>query len=232
MTARDVSTRRQVADLHYDAVRDLHYAKPRLRGWSHLIWFVLCLAIGPSTVAIHHGGTRIAGLIIYVVAIAGLFGTSALYHCVTWSVPARRRLQRVDHLMILFMIAGTATPAFLLALPGSPGLAAVIGMWALTIGIAAVHLCRMQVPEKLMGAAFLTLGWAAALAIPAVWIRFGVAAAALLVIGGLLYSAGAISYHRRWPDPIPAIFGYHEVFHAFVCVAATCQFIAIAVLIA
>ena len=72
----------------------------------------------------------------------------------------------------------------------------------------------------------------AGLALPRVWARAGVAPTVLLLTGGLLYTAGALAYHRRRPDPLPSVFGYHEVFHAFVCAAATCQFVAIAVFIA
>lgn len=218
--------------VHFDTVRDLHYAKPLLRGWSHLAWFGLCLVFGPWAIAWHHGATRELGLTIYVLTVAGLFGTSALYHCGTWSPASSQRLQRLDHVMIFFMIAGTATPAFLLALPGRLGLIAVVSIWTMVIGLAAVHLCRMQVPEKVVGAAFLLVGWTGVLVIPAVWLDFGATSAVLLLAGGLLYTAGALSYHRRTPDPIPTVFGYHEVFHAFVCAAATCQFVAIVVYIA
>jgi hemolysin III len=218
---------------HFDAARDLHYLKPAMRGWSHLVWFGLCLVAGPWVLVGHLGNaTRVIALTIYVTAIAGLFGTSAFYHCGTWSVVAARRWQRLDHVMILFMIAGTATPAFLLTRLGLLGLIATIAIWTLTIGVATIHLRRMQVPERLIGAAFLILGWTGVLVIPAIWIEFGATAALLILVGGLLYTVGAICYHRRRPDPIPAVFGYHEVFHALVCAAATMQFIAISVYIA
>jgi hemolysin III len=89
----------------------------------------------------------------------------------------------------------------------------------------------MNVPERVAGAIFVGLGWLASLALPGVWAHAGVAAASLMLAGGALYTAGALSYHRRRPDPCPSVFGYHEVFHAFVCAAATCQFVAIAVFI-
>ena len=86
----------------------------------------------------------------------------------------------------------------------------------------------MNLPEWAAGSAFIGLGWLAGSALPAVWMRAGVAPALLMIIGGLLYTAGAIAYHHRRPDPAPATFGYHEVFHAFVCLAAACQYVAIA----
>src|SRR5262249_57830547 len=123
------------------------------------------------------------------------------------------------------------TPAFLLAVRGTLGLACLIVMWALTVTAAAVRLARMSTPELVAGAMFVGLGWLAGLALPWVWARAGVAPAVLMLSGGLLYTAGALSYHRRWPDPTPSVFGYHEVFHAFVCAAAPCQFAAIPVFI-
>jgi hemolysin III len=133
--------------------------------------------------------------------------------------------------MIFFMIAGTATPVFLLAARGTSGLVCLIVMWALTLAAAAIHMAWMSAPELVVGATFVGLGWLAGLALPEVWIHAGVAPAVLMLAGGLLYTAGAISYHRRRPNRYPAVFGYHEVFHAYVCAAATCQYVAIALFI-
>jgi hemolysin III len=168
---------------------------------------------------------------VYAASVSALFGVSALYHRGTWTDAWRRRLQRLDHAMIFFMIAGTATPAFLLAMRGDLGLACLIMIWALTLTAAAIHMTWMAGPERLIGAMFLGLGWLAGLALPEVWIHAGAAPGALMLGGGLLYTAGAISYHRRWLDRYPSVFGYHEVFHVYVCAAATCQFIAIALFI-
>jgi hemolysin III len=104
-------------------------------------------------------------------------------------------------------------------------------IWSLALAAAAIHVTRMTGPERLVGAMFLGLGWLAGLALPEVWIHAGAAPGALMLAGGMLYTAGAISYHRRWPDPYPSVFGYHEVFHAYVCAAATCQYIAVALIV-
>ena len=130
--------------------------------------------------------------------------------------------------MIFLLIAGTATPAFLLAAPGDYGLAGLACLWALTLAATVTHLVWMQAPERLVGVTFLGLGWMAGMALPAVWINAGVAAAVWLLAGGVLYTVGAVCYHHRRPDPFPAVFGYHEVFHCCVCAAAACQYIAIA----
>ena len=215
----------------YDARRDVYYTKPVLRGWLHLLWFEVSLVFGTLLVARTHGASRVTASAIYAASVSALFGISALYHRGNWSAAWRRRLQRLDHAMIFFLIAGTATPAFLLATPGTFGLVCLIVMWAVTITAAAIRMAWMGAPELVAGATFVGLGWLAGLALPGVWIRAGVAAAVLMLAGGVLYTAGALSYHRRRPDPYPSVFGYHEVFHVFVCAAATCQFAAIAVFI-
>ena len=215
----------------YDTRRGVYYTKPAFRGWLHLLWFVASLAAGPLLLARAHGAAQTTAIAVYSVSVTALFGFSALYHRGTWTTAWRQRLQRLDHAMIFFLIAGTATPALLLAVRGTFGLVCLIVMWALTATAAAVRMARMSTPELVAGAMFVGLGWLAGLALPWVWVHAGVAPALLMLAGGLLYTAGALSYHRRWPDPIPSVFGYHEVFHAFVCAAATCQFVAIAVFI-
>src|SRR5690242_613813 len=231
MDSAPAAPRPLVADALYDARRGVYYTKPVLRGWLHLIWFGASLVFGTLLLARAHGAARITALAIYAASVSALFGISALYHCGNWTDAWRRRLQRLDHAMIFFLIAGTATPAFLLALRGAFGLACLIVMWSLTLTAAATHLARMRAPEVVVGATFLALGWMAGLALPGVWIHAGAAPGALMLAGGLLYTTGALSYHRRRPDPYPSVFGYHEVFHAYVCAAATCQFIAIALFI-
>jgi hemolysin III len=214
----------------YDSVRNLIYIKPVLRGWLHLVSFQVSLVVGTLLAAATHGAVRTVSVAIYVGCVSGLFGISALYHRGNWSPSASRVLQRLDHMMIFFMIAGTATPSFLIAVPGGFGIAGVAVVWSLTVLALVAHLTWMQAPETLVGATFIALGCVAGLALPAVWISGGVAAGVLMLTGGLLYIVGAVSYHRRSPDPVPAVFGYHEVFHAYVSAAAACQFVAVALL--
>ena len=212
----------------YDSRRGVWYVKPALRGWLHLVWFEASLVLGTLLVARAHGAVRVTALAIYAASVSALFGVSALYHRGTWSAAWSRRLQRLDHAMIFLLIAGTATPAFLLATSGPFRLACLVMMWTLTVTAAAVRLAWMRAPELVAGSTFAGLGWVAVLALPGVWTRAGAAAGGLMLAGGLMYTAGALAYHRRWPDPYPAVFGYHEVFHACVCAAAACQYAAIA----
>jgi hemolysin III len=215
-----------------DVRRQVSPAKPLLRGWLHLVWFEASLVLGTLTLARAHGAVRIAALAIFEVSVSAMFGVSALYHRGDWTETWRRRLQRLDHAMIFLLIAGTATAAFLLATRGVFRISCLIVVWALTLTAGAIHMAWMGAPELLVGSTFVGLGWVGGLALPAVWLHSGVAAGALMLAGGLLYTAGALSYRRRRPDPYPSVFGYHEVFHVFVCAAATCQYIAIAWFIA
>lgn len=212
----------------YDARRGVYYARPALRGWLHLFCFWASLAGGGLLLARAHGGAQVAAAIVYSVSLTALFGTSALYHRGTWTAVTRLRLRHLDQAMIFFLIAGTATPAFLLCLPSGFGPAGLIVIWALTLTAVAVRLALPATPERVAGALFIGLGIAGGLAMPWVWIHAGIASGLLILAGGLLYIAGALSYHRRWPDPYPSVFGYHEVFHVYVCAAAACQFAAIA----
>lgn len=214
----------------YDAGRDIYYEKPALRGWLHALWFAASLVFGVILLARAHGAIAVTSAAIYAASVSALFGVSAVYHRGNWTTAWSRRMQRLDHAMIFFLIAGTATPAFLLADRGDFGRVSLILVWVLTVAAAAVRLAWMRAPEVIAGATFVGLGCVAGMALPGVWINAGVAPGALMLGGGMLYIAGAISYHRRRPDPYPSVFGYHEVFHACVCSAATCQFIAIALL--
>lgn len=201
-----------------------------MRGWLHLLWFGASLVAGTVLLADTRGLLPLAAAAIYVLSVCAMFGVSALYHRGNWAPAGVRRLQRLDHAMIFLLIGGTATPAFLLTARGSFGLACLIVMWAVILTAAAVHLVWMNGPERVVGATFVGLGLVAGLCVPGVWLHAGAAAAVLMLAGGTLYTVGAFFYHRRWPDPYPAVFGYHEVFHAYVCAAATCQYIAIALL--
>jgi hemolysin III len=211
--------------------RDVPCAKPLLRGWLHLAWFEASLVLGTLALAREHGRVRITALAIFAVSVSAMFGVSALYHRGDWTPTWRRRLQRLDHAMIFLLIAGTATPAFLISTRGAFRLACLIVVWALTLTAAAIHMVWMGAPELLVGSTFVGLGWVAGLALPEVWMHSGAAAGALMLTGGLLYTTGALCYHRRRPNPSPLVFGYHEVFHTYVCAAATCQYIAIALFI-
>lgn len=220
-----------VPDQLYDSRRGCYYEKPILRGWLHLALFQASLVIGTLVLTTVHGLARIAAAAVYAATVSALFGTSALYHRGRWGERASRLLQRLDHLMIFLLIAGTATPAFIIGLPGPPGIVGAAVLWVATLVAAVIHLFWMDAPEKLVGGTFITLGLAAGAALPPVWIHSGVPAGTLMLVGGALYILGAVAYHWRWPDPRPSIFGFHEVFHTFVGLAAACQYVSIALFV-
>ena len=220
----------QAADAVPAAPLDIPAPKPVLRGWLHLIWFEISLVVGTLLVVSARGEARTAALVIYAASVSALFGASALYHRGNWGTTWHRRFHRLDQAMIFFLIAGTATPAFLLAVPGTFGLACVIAIWTLTVAGVVIRMFWLRAPERLCGAIFLGLGWMGGLSLPEVWLHAGVAPGLLMIAGGLLYTAGALSYHRRWGNYSPRVFGFHEVFHVYVCAAATCQYVGIVLL--
>ncbi|MBL7498598.1 hemolysin III family protein [Frankia sp. CNm7] len=202
--------------------------RPRMRGWLHAGAFPVSLALGVVAVALPTTlGARLA-VGVYAISITALFGTSALYHRTLWSTArARSVMKRLDHSMIFVFIAGTYTPFALLAMPSHiarPILAVVWGGAALGV---VLRMLWLHSPRYLIIPLYIALGWVAVFVFPEVLHTAGVATLTLLVAGGVCYSAGAIVYALRRPDPAPRIFGYHEVFHAFTLVAACCHYIAL-----
>jgi hemolysin III len=156
--------------------------------------------------------------------VSALFGVSALYHRVTWTRPARRRMRRLDHAMIFLLIAGTYTPVGLLVLKGTLATVVLVVVWGGAVAGIVLELAWTKAPRWLGGTVYLSLGWVAVVAMPQLFARLGVAGALLLVAGGLVYSVGAAV---RRPDPVPAVFGYHEVFHLLVIAGVAVHFLAI-----
>jgi hemolysin III len=157
-----------------------------------------------------------------------MLGASALYHRVTWSPRARPWMRRLDHAGIYLLIAGTYTPVALLSVRGTMRDVVLLVVWTGAVAAILLKFAWVDAPKWLSAVFGVALGWAGVAAMPQVWRHAGVAAVVLLAIGGLAYTAGAVVYARRRPDPVPAVFGYHEVFHALTIVAVVCQYVAIA----
>jgi hemolysin III len=174
------------------------------------------------------GRARIA-VTVYALSVAALFGTSALYHRVEWrTLAARRWMRRLDHSMIFVLIAGTYTPFGLLVLRGTAGTVILIAVWSAALAGALFKLVWIDAPGWLGAATYISIGWIAILAIPELLERLGIAAVAALALGGILYSVGGVIYARKRPDPVPKVFGYHEVFHLLVIAAAALQYAVVA----
>jgi hemolysin III len=203
--------------------------KPRLRGVSHQWAFVCSLLTGTVLVALAPTEEATVAAAIYAVTVAALFGTSALYHRITWaSQGARRWMRRLDHSMIFLLIAGTYTPFAVLVLDGTLATVILVLVWAGALGGIVLKLVWIDAPKPLIAAIYVVLGWVAVVAFPALLDELGPVGTVLVATGGLLYTAGAVVYTLRRPDPIPAVFGYHEVFHALVIAAAALQYAVIA----
>lgn len=202
-------------------------ADPRLRGVSHLIAFVV--AIGAAAVAIALAPTAHAAVAVsvYGAGLIALFGVSAVYH--RWPGPARFKsvLRRADHSTIFIFIAASYTPISLIVLHG--GLAWVILGLAWSGAVAGVTLSVgwPDTSPKLTAGSYVALGWVALIALPQLVQHLQLTPLLLIAGGGVLYSLGAVVYARRRPDPWPRTFGFHEVFHALVILAATAYYVAL-----
>ncbi|MFC0547330.1 PAQR family membrane homeostasis protein TrhA [Kutzneria chonburiensis] len=202
-----------------------------MRGWLHFWSFIASLATGVTLVSVAAGtvgATAAIATAVYGLTILGLFGVSALYHRRNWlSVKARTVMKRLDHSMIFVFIAGTYTPFAVLALPGSTGTIVLAVVWGGALAGVALKMAWPHAPRWLGVPIYIALGWVAVFVLPDLLHHAGIASLVLLLVGGALYTAGAVFYATKWPDPWPKVFGYHEFFHAATVLAALCHYIAI-----
>ena len=227
--AKAVASER-VADARSAAEELIARSKPRLRGVSHEWAFFISLAAGAALVLTAPSGRAAAVAAIYAGSLSALLGVSALYHRINWRRPEIRRwMRRLDHSMIFLLIAGTVTPFAVLVLGGGLGNALLIAVWAGAAAGIVVEMVWVEAPKSVAVIVYLAVGWIGALGFPAIVIKAGLGAGILIAVGGILYTAGAVIYARQRPDPNPAVFGYHEVFHALVIVAAASHFAAVAI---
>lgn len=201
--------------------------RPRFRGRSHQIAFFLSLAAGGVLVAAADGSRQRLAAIVFAASVASMFGASALYHRVLWTPARRRWMARLDHGAIYLLIAGTYTPFGLIVLSGTWRVAVLAVVWSGAGAAICLKLAWVSAPKWLAAAMGVALGWVGIAAFPQMLDRIDPAGTALLVGGGACYTIGSIVYALRRPDPVPAVFGYHEVFHALVVVAVALQYVSI-----
>lgn len=199
---------------------------PVLRGVSHFwaLWFALAGAI--VLVVLADGPTARVGAVVYGIGLCALFGGSALYHRWRWDPRWRPWLRRVDHSTIFIFIAASYTPIGLVVLGGTIQVVVLSVVWAGALAGVIFSMAWIDAPRWLQAGLYVGLGWVAIVALPQMLERMSAAPLALVAAGGVLYTAGAVVYARRRPDPWPATFGFHEIFHAFVIAAAVCHFVA------
>jgi hemolysin III len=204
-------------------------ARPLLRGVLHQIAFFAALVAGALLiVASPEGARERLSAVVFAASVAVCFGVSALYHRVTWEPRLRRWMRRADHAGVYLLIAGTYTPVGLLALDGRWKWIVLGTVYAGGGAAILLKFAWVDAPKWVAAALGIALGWVAVVALPQLATRLGAAAIALLAAGGLAYTAGAVVYARRRPDPLPHAFGYHELFHALTIVGVACQYVAIA----
>jgi hemolysin III len=204
--------------------------KPRIRGWLHAAMAPVALAAGIALIVGARTGTGRIADAVYTACGLVLFTTSAVYHRGRWGSIAAGRLRRADHGNIYLLIAGTFTPLVVLGLAGFARTALLWEVWtAATAGVGAQWLWP-SAPRAFHTVLYVVTGWSLAPAFGELLARSGAAVLTLTIAGGLLYTAGAVVYATRRPDPAPAWFGFHEVFHACTVAAWTCQYIAISLL--
>ena len=202
--------------------------RPLLRGWLHA-GALLPTVVAGSLLAAHGPTTadRVA-LAIYAAALTALFGISAAFHRIRWSPAARRRMRRADHTTIFVAIAGSYTAVAVLALSGWARTTILLIVWiGAAIGVA-LRQFWLDAPKWAVAVPYVAVGWCAVVVMPQLWRGLGPEGFALLVAGGACFSVGAVVYARKRPDPVPRVFGYHELFHTLTIVATALQFAAIA----
>ncbi len=202
--------------------------RPRLRGVFHQYAFFVAVIAGAVLIVVADSGREQLAMLVYAVALAAMFGVSALYHRVTWRSPnVRKWMRRLDHSTILLLIAGTYTPFALLAFDGLLGTAVLIAVWSGAAAGLVRNLLWIDSPTWVTAVVYIALCWGGAIAVPEL-VSFGIVPAVLVFLGGALYTIGAVTYALKRPNPAPNVFGYHEIFHLLVIGAAISHFVAIA----
>jgi hemolysin III len=227
MTAGAVGDR---PDVEADGPPDLE-PKPSLRGRFHQVAFFVAVPAGVTLITLAHTATARTAAAVYAGSLAALYGVSSAYHRLRWPPKMRAWMKRADHSMIYVLIAGTTTPFAVLALrpPWSFVLLLMVWMGA-ALGIA-LKVVRVDGFAVLTGTLYIVLGWSTLVFAPQMIHRMSAPGVALVVLGGLLYTGGAIVLLRRRPDPAPATFGYHEIWHSCVVAASACHYVAVLLLV-
>lgn len=203
--------------------------KPRLRGVFHEQAFYVSLIAGVLLIATATENIRtLVAAVVFAVSVSALLGVSALYHRVTWRENTRKWLRRLDHSMIFLLIAGTYTPFALLVLQGTLADVLLVVVWSVALIGSLAELALADASKWIMAIICIALGWISVIALPDIAKEIGMTATVLLAAGGVAYTAGAVIYATQKPDPAPAVFGYHEIFHILVVVAIALQYAVIA----
>lgn len=203
--------------------------KPLLRGWSHVVAFGVVAVLGVVMLAVVDvSPSERVWLGVYVAGTLAMFGVSALYHRGRWSPHALSVMKRLDHSTIFLAIAGAYTPIAATVLHGWQQPAVLSAAWGGAAFGVLLEWLPFHTPRALFTAVYVVVGWAAALALPMLYDGLGATGFGLVLGGGVAYTAGAVAYALKRPDPWPSVFGFHEVFHLCTIIGAGCHLAAIA----
>ena len=200
--------------------------KPTWRGWIHAVITPIAVVAGVVLVLLARGAEAKWACTVFALTSLLLFGNSALYHRVDWSPRVKLILKRIDHSNIFLLIAGTYTPLALLALPPDQGVPLLVVVWAGALLGVLFRVFWIGAPRWLYVPLYLALGWVAVLYFPAMFAADAVMMV-LVAAGGLFYTVGAVAYGTKRPNPVPGVFGFHEVFHTCTVLAFLCHWSAI-----
>lgn len=205
--------------------------RPTWRGWIHAGTFPVAIVAGIVLIVVAQGGAAKWAAAVFMASSLLLFGNSALYHRFDWSPRVKITLKRIDHANIFLLIAGTYTPLAVLALPPGKGTLLLSLVWGGTVVGILFRVFWIHAPRWLYVALYLLMGWAAVMFMADLFAA-NVTMMVLVIVGGLLYTGGAIIYALKKPNPWPGHFGFHEIFHvctvlAFLCHWTACLLIAL-----
>jgi hemolysin III len=205
--------------------------RPAWRGRIHTwaFWFTLPAVLGLFLAADRLGAQ--VGAAVFGASLAAVYGVSAAYHRLARTVRAQRLMRRLDHSMIFMLIAGTYTPVCLVALPRVWAVPMLWAVWGLALLGIASKVWGTDVVMRVSNGLYLVIGWLALFALPVLLRTISPAALTFLLLGGCLYTVGAIIFYLRRPDPNPAVFGYHEIWHAFTVLAGISHFAMVAIVV-
>jgi len=205
--------------------------RPLLRGFLHLGACLAAIAGMVVMLLLAHDARGYVGASVFGASLIVAYGTSASYHRLPVGTRMSNFMRRLDHAMIFFLIAGTYTPFCLIALGGAWGIG-LLSVTAMIAGVGALtRLAWLDSPRWLAVALYLATGWVALVAASQILQKLDVAPLALLFLGGVAYSVGALAYAAKRPDPWPRVFGYHEVFHSFTIMGGALHFLAVTIFV-
>lgn len=204
--------------------------KPKWRGWIHAATFPLTIAAGIILISLAEGAPAKWSAAVFMLTSMLLFGLSAVYHRFNWSPKVKAIFRRIDHANIFLLIAGTYTPLAVCALPTDKAIILLSLVWGGALLGIGFRVFWLKAPRLLYVALYILLGWAAMMYIVDL-VNANVAMMVLVLVGGVAYTTGAVFYALKRPNPIPGVFGFHELFHSATVIAFLCHWTAMLLIV-